>query len=1212
MKKIVMFLLVLAGFLLTSQEAGAQLARRVFGTANNETNAFVLNINGSEHFVINSVNTGTGDIQVSRYNSSTGAVVWRQTYGNSLRNEQTVSCMLDASGNLVLLINDLTNNRFAIMQIDAATTTLNYYRDYALGVNTLRGVKIAVGTHNNNYFVISNQLNGANFDVCHFLEIAPATGLIVYQREFDNGEIGFYDFGQINANQWVIVGSQLNGDYHSIVFIFDRSNGTVPIGTRFIHDINAGDHDAYDRVIVDAAHNRVYLGYHVHRNTNQQIDVGVRCMNLTLSTTNWSREYSTTTSGHSERLSSMVYDAANDRLYLSGYNQVNTEYGFITCLTGQTGLRQWTKYPSGMTVSIPTGTPFRIDLQQSQVLYASDYDNGSDRDILWGSEGLASFTSRCFVTKNYDEISATPSAPLTVTPSTPAFTSPLATQTDATLTLTDGADCSLCDISLGDFIVLSDATLTQNTFWGTQSAGIKYFIQGTLTVNSGVTLDATNVDVVFDVNAEIVLQAGATLRANNSVFRPCDLSTTWNRIRFNGNPEGAINNCIFKNANFALDLGGTTSNLKITNNQFSNCLVGVRWQTTINNLGSITGNKFFVDNTNLWFPVNNPSYNSATHYTGILLNETAGELIVSQNEFIYARSAGPAKRLYGIFAFASEVTITENTFTNCFRALDIMEPGIMNIENNEVEITRENYTNDYQVMVAGFATSNPVKISNNRINNFNVAPDPAQNQAAVYVDRTQFFEVSDNLINGFKTGIQLIDVLDGKVYSNHIIGSSLFGIYAEDCENTSIRCNEIDMKFNIVEASMCAGIRYYETRGIENTVEIRGNCIFNTYDAMVLSAASSGFPIPIIKNNYLYNYYHSGILNLGFTGTIGTGPTAPDAGRNVFISNNLNGVNGAYDIYSTQPVTEDGNYNVLTINGMVAPGSFSSSYSTASCGHFFTNTATARIEIEDKCDHPYSDGSTLIDYEWGDIIDGGGGNGDGFVIKDDYSRLTYWAKAAKALSNNGKELAELETAITTVEKNPDVKVLYDAYVLVLKGQYQQAGSALQGVLPADQKLAKTKDRLLLLSKMAGQGTDVSLAIKKEIAGLVNENDYFAVELRGGLNPWDEGFEYVFASVRPYSGPQPDEKRLVTNEMLLTVYPNPASGNEVMVDIVTPGHAETVLYVRDILGKIVYTQSIDFAAGSATVSTQSLPNGVYFISLESDEEVLKTEKLFITH
>ena len=80
-------------------------------------------------------------------------------------------------------------------------------------------------------------------------------------------------------------------------------------------------------------------------------------------------------------------------------------------------------------------------------------------------------------------------------------------------------------------------------------------------------------DVIFGECAGIQFIGDAEVRANNSVFRPCDVNETWLGFIFRGTANGVINESTFKNAQTALNFSGVDQvNVRIVNNLYQNIL----------------------------------------------------------------------------------------------------------------------------------------------------------------------------------------------------------------------------------------------------------------------------------------------------------------------------------------------------------------------------------------------------------------------------------------------------------------------------------------------------------------------------------------------------------------------------------------------------------------------------------------------------------------
>lgn len=76
-----------------------------------------------------------------------------------------------------------------------------------------------------------------------------------------------------------------------------------------------------------------------------------------------------------------------------------------------------------------------------------------------------------------------------------------------------------------------------------------------------------------------------------------------------------------------------------------------------------------------------------------------------------------------------------------------------------------------------------------------------------------------------------------------------------------------------------------------------------------------------------------------------------------------------------------------------------------------------------------------------------------------------------------------------------------------------------------------------------------------------------------------------------------------------LYPNPAA-NEVTVDYTAENAQEVSFEVVDITGKKVLTQTMPAGANTVSISTAALNNGIYFVRMIANKQVLSTEKLVI--
>ena len=522
-----------------------------------------------------------------------------------------------------------------------------------------------------------------------------------------------------------------------------------------------------------------------------------------------------------------------------------------------------------------------------------------------------------------------------------------------------------CPVSLGididneDFLYISDnITINQNTIWDNKV----YIEQDKIVTVDGVTLDITSMDVIFGECAGINFINGATLRASNSVFRPCDLNKTWRGLKFDATLEpstlGILNECIFKNAIKAVDIGanggGQNVNLRFTNNLFSNCQNGISLtNVTLNR--SITGNTFQIDNDKPDFASNcqdeNPDISS-----GITIISTQIKAEIAQNDFV---NMATDWKFLGLAIFQSNGgSISKNTFTNNLIALSLGYSNQISIEDNAISITSLASSDKTQFSVA---YANNIRITGNTFYNSDLnyssltQTSSSANIAAVGVNYASLINIKSNDIIGFENGILAFEVSNSNIGENNIKDAWHYGVYALGPTNLDISCNTINMELTDGGTTVGVGVFYQNssTPNDNSLSSIRGNCIFETSTAIHIEdqSYSGNSTSPSIKNNYLYNYTNNGIAfqNVNATSAIGSGLTQTTAGKNTFISNNI--PFGAVDVNAsaTSSTTLWGCFGVSSVNGPVNLRGGDLYNSTASCGSQI-GTINSGIQADEICD----------------------------------------------------------------------------------------------------------------------------------------------------------------------------------------------------------------------------------------------------------------------
>lgn len=106
-------------------------------------------------------------------------------------------------------------------------------------------------------------------------------------------------------------------------------------------------------------------------------------------------------------------------------------------------------------------------------------------------------------------------------------------------------------------------------------------------------------------------------------------------------------------------------------------------------------------------------------------------------------------------------------------------------------------------------------------------------------------------------------------------------------------------------------------------------------------------------------------------------------------------------------------------------------------------------------------------------------------------------------------------------------------------------------------------------------------------------------------------EYLAGSEENSEGPTGTINHFNNNSLELLARPNPA--NETVI-ITLSGSLEFFgkIVLSDILGKKIGEERVDSHQIEVTFSTKELPNGIYFYSLQSQEQVVETKKLIIVH
>ena len=90
--------------------------------------------------------------------------------------------------------------------------------------------------------------------------------------------------------------------------------------------------------------------------------------------------------------------------------------------------------------------------------------------------------------------------------------------------------------------------------------------------------------------------------------------------------------------------------------------------------------------------------------------------------------------------------------------------------------------------------------------------------------------------------------------------------------------------------------------------------------------------------------------------------------------------------------------------------------------------------------------------------------------------------------------------------------------------------------------------------------------------------------------------------------QPD----ITRWSLSDPQPNPARGHTWINYSLPAGSSNAQIVVRNLLGKSVLTENIDFGSNRVRINTQNMNNGIYIYSLMIDNQVVESKRLVVTN
>jgi hypothetical protein len=775
-----------------------------------------------------------------------------------------------------------------------------------------------------------------------------------------------------------------------------------------------------------------------------------------------------------------------------------------------------------------------------------------------------------------------------------------------------------CCFAAGDssFIhIVQNTVITENTVWAN-----KYYLAPnvSITVCNGALLDITNVDVVFDVDAGIAFKDGGYLRANNSVFRPCEMDKTWVGLYFEGalyadSVINIVNECTFKNAEAALYFKNGADGL-ISGNLFSNCHTGIRVENNNNFKHPISGNHFVTDKFYpdygdvpiIWPPIyweetkgGQYQFSNRGSAYGIYSIASIFKDKVSQNEFINTKASSPSPdpssnnsfTSYGIYQAKGGGKFTHNKFTDVHNAIYLdQQTSFSLLHANHIE-------SDFGSFAIYIMTCfGPIiEINNNVIiNNFN----QTTTNAGIGIWKAGMLSIAGNEIYGFRNGIVASDLSNSQITNNTIDQTSNFGIIIDNNYRSSysafnyVTCNEIRMK----TFSNSKGIVMMDTP----ESEISSNCIFDCNTAMQFGYRIKN-ELPKIRNNFMYNYSNVGInIGAGLIGNIGTSITDP--GMNTFYSNR-----GISDINNDGfgSIIAGYNFGIVWATGGVTLFGRNDFYSNAACSHqIYLIESQPNLNIAFTCDN-YSHLAAMLE--------GSGGN---FTLAENWKLIfneshDQFADACLVMSTYKEaDQALLDDIIAETSLTGNQKALLRYNFYYNNGDFVTAQSNLLQFTPDNEEQIDFKNLMLTDLSYIQFGCDfITDATIEQLLAIVEKethNSNFAIHLLNNIYSYrDPIIKEIVADDIEIS---PKAMYFDDGFSYLNIYPNPAT-NSVFVEAVNANSENSLLEIFDISGRKVHEYVINFVSGGIEIDIQNLNQGIYFVTLSDKQSgVLQKGKL----
>ncbi|MBS3914894.1 MAG: PKD domain-containing protein [Bacteroidetes bacterium] len=758
-------------------------------------------------------------------------------------------------------------------------------------------------------------------------------------------------------------------------------------------------------------------------------------------------------------------------------------------------------------------------------------------------------------------------------------------------------DCCF-DVKDPNFHLIQDSTVYTTTQWWDG----KYYVAGRVYVRNKAVLDMTTIDVVFDRDGEIIFEDSSVIRANNSVFRPCDMHDVWVGFTFKDSSSGFIHSNTYKNAKHAIDVNTKgPEGVKITDNVFTDCHIGVRINrgSRIYNQG-ITNNSFVISDYDFTINTLYPNYD----YFGIKLESVRMDEIVSQNQFRNSDRTQQNNKFYGIYMLRSLANLSENKFTNMYRSFDVVSNiGLVNIENNEIEKDFQGkFPSDVQIRLTNCTL--PTLIYANELRN---SDNKWARTTGIYADVMNGMNIRDNNIKGFDIGIWTRRTTNSVVNENDIDLSGDIGILDTASKNIDINCNIVRMKDCVVKfPNTCNAIGIYMQQG-DSMNDIYTNCVFDTRRAIMVQRMTGTATIPRIVNNYLYNYQYAGVASINHFGDIGG---VGRDGRNTFTSNNAGG--GAFDITAVGGIVNQRcNFGIIqtagTVNSNPCPG-LTMYNSSAACGHQIVNPKYYKLNQWDICDQ-YFGKSAIIIIEHDGGHDWGVDKGKIATIQLATLQKQEVMLVAMVLSEE-KDKNNFDLWMNRI-RNEKLLTSFEIHWLECQWNYDNASTnvaiqKLSSFAVANEEEQQQKDIWMTIWN-AEISDRIDAAAFANMALIDNSNTSQSSLARDVMQSANGDKDHKFAV--PFVEPEPEIAGNL-NDAFIHLIPNPAS-EKVNVEFRIKGSGEAQVNLYDAVGNKIDRQAMQLTQGRYQFDLRNLSPGLYLVSvLDTETQEKHVAKLIV--